>query len=192
MEKRLDLRIQKTYQALQNAFTQLLEEKNFEDITVNELCDKALIRRTTFYKHFADKYEYFKFYLSTLSESFKSQVTVTSLINDPVTYSVTMLHEMFQFVRTHKKLVDGLRNSNMMTFLYQALQEQFVKELREVFMTVNKRTSLMPQTELLITFYAGGLINVVYWWMNNPDTLDEEAIAELLVKSIALPKELLS
>ena len=61
MEKKLDLRIQKTYQALHNAFTILLEEKNFEEITVNELCDAAMIRRTTFYKHFADKYEYFQF-----------------------------------------------------------------------------------------------------------------------------------
>ena len=190
MKKKIDLRIQKTYSSLQDAFTKLLEEKPFEAITVNELCDRALIRRTTFYKHFADKYEYFKFYLSTLSESFKSQVTVTSLINDPVAYSITMLHEIFQFVRTHKKLVDGLRNSNMMTFLYQALQEQFVTELRDVFVTINNK-ELSPKTELLISFYAGGLINVVYWWINHPDTLDEEVIAEFLVKSIAPPKELL-
>ena len=63
MEKKTDLRIQKTYLALQNAFEALLEEKRFEELTVNELCDKAMIRRTTFYKHFADKYEFFAFYI---------------------------------------------------------------------------------------------------------------------------------
>ena len=52
MEEKMDLRIRKTYLALHNAFTQLLEEKRFEDFTVNELCDLAMIRRTTFYKHF--------------------------------------------------------------------------------------------------------------------------------------------
>ena len=57
MEKNTDLRIQKTYLALQNAFVALLEEKRFEELTVNELCDRAMIRRTTFYKHFGDKYE---------------------------------------------------------------------------------------------------------------------------------------
>ena len=60
----MDLRIQKTYMGLHNAFTDLLEEKRFENITVNELCEKAMIRRTTFYKHFADKYEYFTFYMN--------------------------------------------------------------------------------------------------------------------------------
>ena len=61
MEPKLDLRIQKTYLSLHNAFTELLEEKKFEEFTVNELCERAMIRRNTFYKHFADKYEYFTF-----------------------------------------------------------------------------------------------------------------------------------
>ena len=190
MEKKLDLRIQKTYQALHNAFTILLEEKNFEEITVNELCDAAMIRRTTFYKHFADKYEYFQFYLTGISETFKSHTTADALAADPLAYSINMLHEMFQFVKSHKKLVDGLRNSNMMSFLYQSLQDLIVSELGNVFSTLQSYP-LTPKNELMISFYAGGLINVVYWWMNHPDELNEEEISEFLVKSIAPPKEFL-
>lgn len=51
----MDLRIKKTYRALFDAFTELLEEHRFEDLTVAMLCDRAMIRRTTFYKHFRDK-----------------------------------------------------------------------------------------------------------------------------------------
>ena len=189
MEKKLDLRIQKTYQALHNAFTTLLEEKTFEEITVNELCDAAMIRRTTFYKHFADKYEYFQFYLTGISETFKSHATADTLFTDPQAYSVNMLHEMFQFVKGHKKLVDGLRNSNMTSFLYQSLQDIIAKELANVFSTL-QGNPLTPKNELMISFYAGGLINVVYWWMNHPDDLNEEEISEFLVKSIAPPKKL--
>ena len=54
MEKKLDFRIEKTYMSLHNAFTTLIEERHFEDFTVNDLCERAMIRRTTFYKHFAD------------------------------------------------------------------------------------------------------------------------------------------
>ena len=68
MDEKMDLRIRKTYLSLHNAFVALLEEKRFEDITVNELCDQAMIRRTTFYKHFADKYEYFTFYIKEITE----------------------------------------------------------------------------------------------------------------------------
>ena len=190
MEKQLDLRIKKTYQALHTAFTTLLEEKNFEEITVNELCDAAMIRRTTFYKHFDDKYEYFQFYLTEISESLKSHITADTLLKDPLTYSVNILHEMFQFVKSHKKLVDGLRNSNMMSFLYQSLQDLISKELGVFFSTI-QANPLTAKNELMISFYAGGLINVVYWWMNHPDNLNEEEIAEFLVKSITPPKDFL-
>ena len=49
MEKKMDLRIQKTYLSLPQAYTELLDEEKFEDFTINELCERAMIRRTTFY-----------------------------------------------------------------------------------------------------------------------------------------------
>lgn len=45
MEKKTDLRVQKTYRALMAAFEALMAEETFDDITVNELCARALIRR---------------------------------------------------------------------------------------------------------------------------------------------------
>ena len=62
MEEKTDLRIRKTYKALCDAFVTILEKKRFDDLTVNELCDEAMIRRATFYKHFADKYDFFFFF----------------------------------------------------------------------------------------------------------------------------------
>jgi len=190
MEKKLDLRIYKTYKALHEAFTEILEHKSFEELTVNELCEKAMIRRTTFYKHFADKYEYFNFYLSELRETFKTQVSAKTDISDPLTYSTQMLHEMFKFVKSHKKILDRLKYSNRMSFLYEALQEQISLELRYMFITAHKK-KLTPELEMIISFYAGGLINVVYWWLNNPSSLEEDTIAEQIVKLVPLPKELL-
>jgi AcrR family transcriptional regulator len=70
----MNLRIRKTYRSLHNAFVELLEEKCFEDLTVNELCDRAMIRRTTFYKHFADKYEYFTFYILEVVATFQDSL----------------------------------------------------------------------------------------------------------------------
>ena len=57
----MDLRIERTYRSLIEAFTRLLEERLYEDVTVAMLCNEAMIRRTTFYKHFADKGEFFSF-----------------------------------------------------------------------------------------------------------------------------------
>ena len=61
--EQLDLRVQKTYKALVEAFERLLLEKEFESISVTEICDAAIIRRPTFYKHFLDKYDFITFFI---------------------------------------------------------------------------------------------------------------------------------
>ena len=73
MEKKNDLRVQKTYRALMAAFEALMAEETFDDITVNELCARALIRRPTFYSHFEDKYDFLRFYLNEIQWQIESE-----------------------------------------------------------------------------------------------------------------------
>jgi len=62
-EKDLDKRVQRTRIALREAFGKLMQEKPFEQITVLDITDEAMINRATFYAHFADKYELFDYML---------------------------------------------------------------------------------------------------------------------------------
>jgi AcrR family transcriptional regulator len=55
-EEKLDPRVKRTRQLILRAFEDLLAEKNFESISVQDVTDKAEINRATFYKHFVDKY----------------------------------------------------------------------------------------------------------------------------------------
>lgn len=47
-----DLRVIKTKRALSQSLFTLLDKKEFSGITVNQICEDALVHRTTFYKHF--------------------------------------------------------------------------------------------------------------------------------------------
>ena len=47
-------RHQKTIAAIDRAFLSLLKEKDLKDISVSELCEKAEVNRSTFYKNYAD------------------------------------------------------------------------------------------------------------------------------------------
>lgn len=54
--KREDPRITRTRGLILNSFEQILLEKGFDALTVQDLTDHAQINRATFYKHFTDKY----------------------------------------------------------------------------------------------------------------------------------------
>lgn len=52
----LDARVRYTKKVIQESFCELLQDKPFHKITLKEVCDRALINRTTFYRHYSDIY----------------------------------------------------------------------------------------------------------------------------------------
>ncbi len=55
-EEKLDPRVKRTRSLILGAFNDLLTEKSFDSISVQDVTDKAQINRATFYAHFEDKY----------------------------------------------------------------------------------------------------------------------------------------
>jgi AcrR family transcriptional regulator len=58
-----DPRVKRTRKLLQDALMELLAEKSFDAITVQDIADRSTINRATFYAHYVDKYELFGAYI---------------------------------------------------------------------------------------------------------------------------------
>ena len=102
MDKKMDLRVQRTHITLMNAFLELLETKKFENITVNELCAKAMVRRATFYKHFGDKYEFFTFMIREIQDDFRKaslEHTHSGNLSDPY---IEIVKNLLDFLDSHE------------------------------------------------------------------------------------------
>ena len=52
----VDPRIRRTRQLLQQALGKLLEKKDFNDISIQDIAEEATVNRATFYDHYADKF----------------------------------------------------------------------------------------------------------------------------------------
>lgn len=55
--KEKDVRFYRTKERILSAMTELLKNKNFHQVTVKDLCEKAEISRSGFYLHYMDKYD---------------------------------------------------------------------------------------------------------------------------------------
>lgn len=80
-----DRRVKKTKRAIQNAFAELMLEKRIQDITVQELVDKADIHRATFYSHYHDIYDLYEQIECDMISEFSSIMK-----NDPTPNTVFM------------------------------------------------------------------------------------------------------
>ena len=57
MEAKTDRRIKITKRLLQDAFTEMLKEKDIYHISIRELCERADVNRTTFYKYYGNQFD---------------------------------------------------------------------------------------------------------------------------------------
>lgn len=184
MEEKVDLRIQKTYLALHNAFVSLLEEKRFEDVTVNELCERAMIRRTTFYKHFADKYDYFSFYMREVTASFRRQLTPEIAAGGPQTYLTDMVRQLVVFLRQHEKLVQNVKLSSMFPVLLNMLVDQISTDVASLIRSGSRENMEKAEVDGIAAFYAGGLTNILFRYVKQDLPIDEETVVQILERCL--------
>ena len=55
-EEKLDPRVKRTRQLLEQSFLEVVAEKGFQSVSVQDITEKAGVNRATFYAHFPDKY----------------------------------------------------------------------------------------------------------------------------------------
>ena len=183
----MDLRIERTYRSLVSAFIRLLEERPYEDISVAALCDEAMIRRTTFYKHFADKREFLSFFVDTLYRDL-----ARSCPGGERRDGALMLREVMEFLLDHERMVDNLVASSMAAMMLSVLCGQVTQavweQYREELGGVPGRGAVLDAAS---EFSSGGVVRLIEtWWLDGHRAEDVEgicAIAGELVSRVARP-----
>ena len=181
----MDLRIKKTYRALFEAFTELLEEHRFEDVTVAMLCDRAMIRRTTFYKHFRDKNDYFAFYIDELMSGLPQKRTGKGGAA-PADDVRVLRHEVFadamDMILAHDQLMDNILESSMSGMLTSMICDRIAHSIRERVMSTLDEDALAPVSlETTSEFIAGGIIRLfTIWWESGHDLERRPEIADVV------------
>lgn len=184
-EKPLDLRIQKTHKTLVEAFLRLLEEKRFENITVNEICDLAMVRRATFYKHFGDKYEFFTFMVQYIQQEFQNRTAKASHDGDSIDPYVAIVQNTLDFLDTNDTLVRSVMESNVYPILLNIVSEQIVRDVKQMFRDdENSGVELLLSPDLMAQAYTGALINIARWWVRHKDLASKEDVIMQITKLI--------
>lgn len=167
----------------QHFFELMVEDKKvFSTIRVREICEKANIHRSTFYRHFEDKYQLLEFGLFTLWNDY-FELDEREKFYTPFT-TATEFYEK----STAEKLI---RLNEVDTEFIKTADAFFLKQMSASFSTVLKEDSQkgMPN-ELLTRFVASGIQAIGEWSNEQPQEVFPEELdayyAKLVLDSLAL------
>ena len=140
-----------------------------------------MIRRTTFYKHFADKYEYLAFYIRELRDGFESQLAPDIASGHSESYFYNMSRELYNFITENRRLVLNLADSGG-NMLFDILFDLICQDLFELIRGEEPKAS--HRAELKAAFLAGGLLYSLKWWLDSRSDITESEFTENLAKII--------
>lgn len=91
-----DLRVQKTHKVIRTAFVELLQEKSYENIAVQEILDRALVNRNTFYKYYSGKSDLAGAMISELKAEYTDLIDERVKLDDLNEFIETLLPKFYE------------------------------------------------------------------------------------------------
>ncbi|MBE6753146.1 MAG: TetR/AcrR family transcriptional regulator [Ruminococcaceae bacterium] len=167
MSDTMDRRVRRTRERLTGALTELMKEKNINDISVRELAELADINRGTFYLHYRDPFDMLCRLEDELLEQFASLVEryrfKGSLDFD---CSNEFFVKIFELVADNAQLISILfcptGSSTFWSRLGEMLRDGFAKDAEAYF---------GEQSPVRYGYYCDfaliGIINIVRRWLEN-------------------------
>ena len=148
----MDLRIIKTKQQIKQAFLSLRDQYVPEKIKVKDICEMAMINKTTFYKHYVDSFalanELEESCMEKLMNAFSEK---KSLFESPKAYVQGLL-------RATEKYAEELRT------VYRDRKDAFVSKLESKLMQACESDE-SSERRMAATFMISGTANVLAQWL---------------------------
>ena len=144
MEHANDLRVQRTYKLLTDALMNMLCEQSFDTITVRTLCERAMVRPATFYKHFANKEELFLSIVQHKQQQFRTGNPYRDVPGSSRNYYVSLVDQTLHFLEQNKTMVDSVIRSSAASLLLEPLSEQIATQVCQEFQEDEKRGVSLP------------------------------------------------
>ena len=158
-----------TRQCLQEALIILLEKKNFEEISVTDICKKAGVSRMAFYSNFLSKEELFKHIVTTLHSDF------ISAVGTPFS-SVTAYN---WYLHVFSVMTE---NRNTVKIVFSADKYQYLDTINKIVLAKKHIRSETEKFERLM--WTGAIVNTIIYWLDYGMKQSAEELATICFQKL--------
>src|SRR5512138_1105368 len=176
MSEKNDRRSQRTRHLLSAAMVELIREKDYSSITVNDIIERANVGRSTFYSHYRDKDDLFVGELDRVIEVLSQRIPGQEEF--PYFPSLGLFTHVGEEYELYKALVwtpgIDLLIKHMQKSLSQRVEQGLQKSGREFDVPI----------PVLASFIAGSFLTLLKWWLENKRMYSPEQMDEMFKKLI--------
>jgi len=169
--KNVDPRVRRTRDRLGDALVALMEEKPFDEITVQDVLDRARVGRSTFYEHYKDKDDLF---LSDADEFFEMMATLLERRGD-TSKRVAPVRELFAHVADVQPFYEAMQAAGLTQDLVELATVHFARGIED---RLADRGLEAEERAVRAQAMAGALFSLLPWWVRrgmkeSPAQMDE-------------------
>ena len=181
---RHDRRRAQTRKLLQDAMLDLLTERSFEDLVVQEITDRADVGRGTFYFHFDSKEDVL---WSIGEERFLDEMAVETGVadermpNQPEFYRYVDDFRYFEKNRTVFLAIFGHNGSQSVS---SRVRRELAAKVVEDIETRNYFQSIQQPIEITAQIVVGLVTSLAVWWLEKPAALTALQMGEILYQTL--------
>lgn len=184
--KRTDIRVRRTYNQLIEALIRLLAHKNFDDLTVLEICTEANVHRATFYKHFVDKHDFlnccFKMKLAELDFEKSDKEFSIEQMNENC---MKMMAKVLSFIEENKEFVSCVSSEHYSSSFTNALSDAIASFIIEQIQSkASFSEKLGYNLQLMAYYYSGAIVSLARWWSTSENVCSKRMFLEFAKRKI--------
>jgi len=188
-----DRRIQRTRQALRRALLDLIKEKGYDSISVEEITQRANLGRATFYLHYKDKEDLLIDEFSELANErartlsgipFSAWLPNVENPDQPTENKPSSPFLMvFQHIADNNELYRILLKSEKSDRILERIRKIITQSITE-FMQTKIENDPIPilfevPIDLLAAYFSGALLSCVDWWLEQGRAYSTEEMTRM-------------
>jgi AcrR family transcriptional regulator len=162
-DKKEDRRTNRTKQTLYTALIQLILEKHYDLITVQDIIDRANVGRSTFYVHFRDKEDLLVSDWERFLDRFAANLNWANFDNGKFVPISELLYHLKDFQRFYRALVKSQKTERIYKIGCSYLTESFQKELNERF----DQSLITIPIPIVANYLSTEIFGQLRWWLDN-------------------------
>lgn len=170
-----DRRVQRTRRLLRKALIALMLERGWERISIQDVCERADVGRSTFYTHFADKEDLLTGGLDDLRKWLRARAAPRS----EGTGALGFARGLIEHADENRRLFLALLGRRSGQVVMSRFRELVIDLVREELGGIGADRAAREAT---LHFVAGGFVELLTWWVEKRSALAPEELERLFLK----------